>query len=374
MDVDFYTLTPSPHLVGVLDALHAEPGVNLRVVYERQTLPERAWGVYTGEAPSHVLNSRDLVGRGQWWDATIVDVAQESAADVVVVSTSYASLNTYALIRTLRKKKTPYVFWCERFSHISGWWVNWLRRFPVKWILHRASGLVGSTQATVDFYTRQFSFEGPTLAVPYHRDLSPFLQLPLVEDVAGPVRFLILSALVHGKGVDVVLRALAQVREPVHLDIVGDGAEAHALKELARLCPQHTIRFRGSVPYTDVAAHVRSAHVLLFPSRHDGFGMVTMEALAGGLPVVASTHVMSALEYIQPGVNGWVLPVDDVGAWTAMIQDIATVEKPRLPAYSCAARQTIREDYDAATDVRKLVRFIRGIAETSQKRSDSMRH
>ncbi len=358
MKVQFYTLAPSPHLVGVLDALHEVPSVDLEVVYERKELPERDWGIHAGQAPARFLESTDLVGWGQLWDARAAQIARRSQADIAIVSTSYASLNTYAIIWALRRRDVPFVFWCERFSRLSNWFVDRMRRVPIQWILNRAAAFIGSTRATVDFYTREFTFEGPTLSVPYHRDLRSFLELPLLDRPPDPVRFIVIGSLVRGKGIDVVLKALAQIEEFAELYIVGDGPERERLEHLAEQCQHQAIHFKGAVPYGDVPTMVRKAHVLLFPSRHDGFGMATMEALAGGRPVVASDCVMSALEFVESGTNGWIVPVDDVEAWKAMIRRIVREKRACLPCLSRAARTTVESSYDVIADVNRLVEFL----------------
>lgn len=362
MNVQFYTIGPSPHLVEVFNTLHRRPSVELNVVYECEHLPGRDWEPAFGEAPHVCLESRDVFGRGQLWDSEILRVVGTGTPDVAVVSTSYASLNTYAIIWRLCRDAVPFVFWAERFSPLSPWLVDWARRLPVQWILNRASGFVGSTQATVEFYDETFQFEGPMCSVPYHRDLTAFFDLPVLRTPPERLRFLIVSSLTEGKAVDVVLHALRNVSPPVDLQILGEGPERERLEREAEHCGPHAVEFLGTVPYEQVPEVVGQAHVVLFPSRHDGFGMVTMEALAAGVPVVASDQVMSALEYIEPDRNGWIVPVDDVDAWRDAIQWVVD-HRDRLPEWSAAARDTVITTYDVDEDVEALASFLRAIAE-----------
>jgi len=370
MNVQLYTIGPSPHLVEVLDALDRRPSVNLEVVYEREQLPGRDWTPAFGKAPYVCLESRDLLGWGQFWDSEIVRIASRGTLDVAIVSTSYASLNTYAVIWRLRRTGVPFVFWAERTSPLSSWLVDRVRRFPIQWILNRAAGFVGSTQATVAFYEKAFHFDGPMCSVPYHRDLDPFRTLPCLMEAPERVRFLIVSSLTRAKGIEVVLRALEGVSEPVELQILGEGPERARLERHARRCDPHHIEFLGTVPYEEVPRVMADAHVVLFPSRHDGFGMVTMEALAAGRPVVASNEVMSALEFVEPGRNGWIVPVDDVGAWREAIQRILE-RRTQLPAWSSAARATVRNSYDVDEDAATLEALLRTVAGDCEKVASS---
>ena len=367
--IQFYTLAPSPHLVEVLNTLHGQSGVNLHVVYEKMWLDERSWGLHAGNAPHTYLRSWDVTGKGQHWSSAIGEVARRSEADIVIVNTSYVSLNTYMLTRILRRRNIPFVLWAERVSRLSNPVVKCLRKSFIRWILKRAAGFVGSTQATVRFYRNALGYRGPATWVPYHRDLDPFLKLPLTTEVPDKVTFLFLGGLVRGKGIDTVLHAISRVERPAELLIAGEGPEREQLQKIAAQChSHHTIRFIGALAYEEVCEVTREADVLLFPSRHDGFGMVTMEALAAGLPVIASDAVMSAREYIQTGKNGWILPVNDIAEWAHQIN--AVIEhRTRLPEWSCAARETIYSSYQVDQDVDRLVRFLEGRVPTEKRKS-----
>jgi len=361
MTITFYTLAPSPHLEGTLNAVHRHDAVDLRVAYEKKHLEERDWGLHPGEAPHTYLGSWDLTGHGQHVSPKIGSAFWEEAPDLVVVSTSYVSLNTYSLIWQALRRDIPFVFWAERVSRRSSSLVRWARRPFLRWILRRAAGFVGPTRDTVRFYRSEFGYSGPATWVPYHRDLGPFLKLPVRTEPPRTVRFLVLGALNTGKGIDTVLRALAAVERPAELVVVGDGPERASLEALADACrPRHRVQFRSAVSYEAVPSLMKTADVLLFPSRHDGFGMVTMEALAAGRPVVASEAVMSAREYVRLGTNGWLLPVDDVSVWARRMENIIE-NRDQLPAWSRAARQTVCSCYRVEDDVTRLVDLLHDV-------------
>lgn len=101
-------------------------------------------------------------------------------------------------------------------------------------------------------------------------------------------RVLFIGALVRQKGVDTLIRAFKKVMErygDAELVIVGDGAER---KGLERLCRELGVkaRFKGYVDDTGEA--LRKSAVLVLPSREEGFGLVLLEAMASGVPVVAA--------------------------------------------------------------------------------------
>ena len=362
MNIQFFTLAPSPHLVGVLDELHRRPSVSLRVVYEQKWLNERSWGLHAGTAPHTYLESWDVTGYGQHVSPKLRSAVQGATPDVAVVNTSYVSPNTYALLYLLRRREIPFVFWAERVSRLSYSLVKWVRRPFLKWILGQAAGFVGPTEATVQFYRSAFGYEGPATWVPYHRDLTPFLNLSSATNPDGRVCFLVLGSLTHGKGIDTVVRALASVERPSEVLIVGDGPKREALERMAEArCTHHRVRFLGRVSYDRVPALMQKAEALLFPSRHDGFGMVTMEALAAGRPVAASRAVMSARQYVRPGTNGWLLPAEEALAWSEQIEAILDARE-QLPRWGRAARDTVCSHYRVEEDVSRLLRFLENLS------------
>jgi len=116
------------------------------------------------------------------------------------------------------------------------------------------------------------------------------------------------------KGIDVLLRAWRQVvmaDRQAHLLLVGDGPLRSELEQLtAELQCTHTVRFLG---HTDRAAELlRSADLFVLPSRYESCSNATLEAMASGLPVVAS-DVGGMRELVTPNTTGWLVPSESPG-------------------------------------------------------------
>jgi len=100
---------------------------------------------------------------------------------------------------------------------------------------------------------------------------------------------LFVGRLVSVKGVDVALRALSELDPAYTLTICGDGDEREALQTLARrLGVDDRVIFKGWVDHDEIAEYARRASLQLAPSRYEPFGIVALEAIAAGCPVVAS--------------------------------------------------------------------------------------
>jgi glycosyltransferase involved in cell wall biosynthesis len=120
--------------------------------------------------------------------------------------------------------------------------------------------------------------------------------------------------LVRGKGVDVLLRALSELKREipdVRAVIVGDGPERAKLELRAkRLGLEGNVLFVGFLEdYTRVLALMKSSKVFVLPSRREGFGIVALEAMASGLPVVTIDAPMNAARFlVEDGKTGLVVP------------------------------------------------------------------
>jgi glycosyltransferase involved in cell wall biosynthesis len=121
------------------------------------------------------------------------------------------------------------------------------------------------------------------------------------------VRILTVGRLVSVKGQAVLLEAAALLRQrglDFGLTIVGDGPLREALRETAGdLGVEDRVTFAGSVGQDDISAHYRNADLFCLPSLREGVPVVLMEAMASGVPVIAS-RVMGIPELVEDDVTG----------------------------------------------------------------------
>jgi len=136
--------------------------------------------------------------------------------------------------------------------------------------------------------------------------------------------FLYVGRLDAEKGLDVLLEAFREV--PGRLVLAGSGAEGDRLRGLA----DERVQFAGPVDRDDLPALYARADVFVLPSRSEPWGMVLNEAATAGLPLVSTDAAGAAHELIEEGVNGYVVPVDDVLALRAALDRLARSEDLRL--------------------------------------------
>ena len=118
------------------------------------------------------------------------------------------------------------------------------------------------------------------------------------------------------KGVDTLLRALGQIANlDYRLDVVGGVKEDRYQRYLKRLSFENRISekiiFHGRVDAERIITFYKNANIFVFPSRYEGYGMVLLEAMSFGLPIVA-TAIPTTQEIIEDKLNGYLSPVDDI--------------------------------------------------------------
>ncbi len=130
-------------------------------------------------------------------------------------------------------------------------------------------------------------------------------------------RFLFVGRLTRLKGLDTVLRALGKLKDRAWtLDVIGDGPQRTELETLAaELGLQERVSFHGF--RNDVGDWMAFSGCLLFPSYQEGMGLVVLEALNVGLPVLASD-----LEPLRPLASGALVPPGDVDAWRKAMETV----------------------------------------------------
>lgn len=165
----------------------------------------------------------------------------------------------------------------------------------------------------------------------------------------GPV--VAVGRLVPAKGTDTLLRAVAVVtrqRPNFRLEIAGDGPIRPELEQLAAdLGLGAAVRFLGNV--RDVPALLARASAVALPSLSEGISLTLLEAMARGLPVVA-TRVGGTPEVVADGTTGLLVPPADPDRLAAALLDVWPVTER-----SCAMGRAGRERVERTFDVRRMV-------------------
>ena len=168
---------------------------------------------------------------------------------------------------------------------------------------------------------------------------------PTPVDDVDTLRLLFVGRLVYYKGLEVLLRALADGPRPrPRLTVVGDGPLRAPLEQLAsHLDLEGDVVFLGSVGDDDLRKAYATHDVFVLPSvsRAEAFGLAMAEAMANGMPVV-STELDTGTSWVnQDGVSGLVVPPGDSAALGRAFERLrpAATRAPLAAGARCRARE-----------------------------------
>lgn len=167
------------------------------------------------------------------------------------------------------------------------------------------------------------------------------------------------------KGVDVLLNAAARVDAPnLRLMLIGDGdLRAWYMEEARRLGLGERAVFCGRVPDSDLPRHYTAADFLVLPSTTMGeaFGIVLLEAMAAGKPVIAS-NLPGVRTVVNSGVDGFLAAPNDVDDLAARIRDMLDAGD-RRKVMGRAGRDKVVAKYDWSRINERLVDVYREVVD-----------
>lgn len=173
-----------------------------------------------------------------------------------------------------------------------------------------------------------------------------------------PNIILALCYLIKRKGIDVLIKSFAQVvkeHPEARLWIVGNGPEENNLKKLAaELGLNKQVRFWGFVDNKQVAKYYADAGVFVSPTRNEPFGQTFLEAMAAGVPIVAS-HTGGIPDIVTKDV-GFTHPIDDVDELAAIL--IKMLKDPKkMGEMGEAAKKRVIKYYDWSVIMEQYLEF-----------------
>ena len=195
-----------------------------------------------------------------------------------------------------------------------------------RWVLRRAAVVGTVSDALRDDVRDRFGVDAEVLRM-------PLAEMPVADGTPSdppPLRLVAIGRNAPEKGFDVLVRAIEGI--DAELDVFGTGTESLTAGR---------VRGHGARSRDEIAQTLADAHALVVPSRNEGLGLVALEALAAGRPVIASA-VGGLVETVEDGVDGILVPPGDVDALAGALRELP------LPAPRGRAVERHRPDEVAA--------------------------
>ena len=176
------------------------------------------------------------------------------------------------------------------------------------------------------------------------------------NDLSGRKLIIFAGKLTHAKGVDVLLKAAKiyeQKRDDVLTIIAGDGEEMADLRNLSEELGLERLRFLGNVDQTTLNMLYNVSDLDLVPSRKEAFGLVAIEAMACGIPVIAS-DVGGLPDFVNSEVGALVDPEDPEALAEAVLDMLSRLEKPGTAVWKNSISSYAGDNYAQDTIIRDL--------------------
>ena len=314
----------------------------LVVATNRATTDEEIGGVPVARAGS--------IGRvgSVWLAPQLISRLKRLETDVLVLhEPNPMALLAYAIARP----RHPLVVWYHSEVIRPRWRYRLFYEPFLRRPLRRAARIVVSSPALLEHAAALAPHRDRCVVVPFGLD-APVVDRPEAHESVRAIRSrwqgplaLFVGRLVAYKGVDVLLRALRDVE--VGCVIVGDGPLRGALEQQARdLGIESRVFFLGGVDDEAVAAWYGACDLFVLPSvtRAEAFGLVQLEAMARGKPVI-STRLSSGVPWVNvDGRSGLTVPPGDAAALTGALRRLASDPELRREMGE-AARQRYEAEF-----------------------------
>jgi GalNAc-alpha-(1->4)-GalNAc-alpha-(1->3)-diNAcBac-PP-undecaprenol alpha-1,4-N-acetyl-D-galactosaminyltransferase len=176
------------------------------------------------------------------------------------------------------------------------------------------------TQSAVKFFPPGQGYR--TIVMP-NPVITPVLEVTTEQLLPTPT-LIAIGRMTPQKGFDLLIEAFAKLSDRYpdwHLTILGEGTSRPDLEALrSQLQLTDRVHLPGQVK--NVNAHLRQSDIFVMSSRFEGFPMALCEAMACGLPVIATDCLSGPREIIEDGVNGILVATEDVAALAAGLETL----------------------------------------------------
>ncbi len=312
-----HTNLPSPYRVDFFNALAKQ--CDVEVVFERKKAKNRNNKWYND---GDVLFKAKFLKGIRYGDeeAFSLGLARKMCfrrKSILVVS-GYSSLTAIFALVFMKLFRKKYIL------NVDGAIAHPTQGFKkkLKSMLIRGAAAYMSTSRVTDEYLMSFGAEKSRIFRYHFTSLKEAdLQKRVVEaeekaalrdklNVKESKMFLAVGSYIHRKGFDVLLKASERLPKGVGIYIVG-GTPTEEYVKLREDLNLTNVHFVEHLNKEELKVYYKAADLCVFPTRYDIWGLVVVEALGYGLPVLTTDQCVAGLELIQDGYNGFIVPAGD---------------------------------------------------------------
>lgn len=317
MKILFYTNIPSPYRVDFFNELGKY--CELTVLFEINSSTERddAWKEFTFDKFNGIILKGIRTRNDAAFCPQIVAYLKKTYDHIVV--TQIASVTAIWAVAYMRFKGIKYAY--EGDGGFSGN-ITGMKAAIKRYIIGNAEYCF-STSATFDEYCRIYGakerkiYRYPLTSINENELLNSPLsigekkELRKLLNITEEQVLLSVGQYIYRKGFDLLLEMAHTLPANVGIYIIGGTPTPEYLELKERWSLEH-VHFVEFMKKDQLSLWYQAADVFVFPTREDIWGLVVNEAMANGLPVVSTDRCLAAVEMIEDGKNGYIVPVNNV--------------------------------------------------------------
>ena len=273
---------------------------------------------------------------------------REKKYDAVWAMMAYAGFA--AVLFRWKYSEVPYILTLQEGDSIKYITKRW-RMFFVRSLLNRVfrtPSLVQTISSYLGEFAKSMGYKGQIEIIPNGVDIKKFISAHIRSDIKksdSVVKIITTSRLVYKNAVDDIIRALALLPKECVLEIVGSGQDEKTLRYIARnLDLEDRVIFAGEVKHEQIPTYLHKADIFVRPSRSEGMGNSFIEAMAAGLPVIA-TPVGCITDFLKDDETGLFCEVNNPESVAAQVKRLME-DKALREKISANARAMVEEKYD----------------------------
>ncbi len=304
-----------------------------------------------------IYGSLDTLSGGYLYDRKLVEYLRSQGDEVEIISLPWRNyfahltdnfafklpsgfdiliqdeLNHPSLIGTNRGKH-PYpiisLVHHLRCSELRPKWQNDFYRFIEKKYLQSVDGFIFNSQTTKEVVNGLMVNEKTSIVAypPTDRFGEAISEKEIIErSKSEELRILFLGNVMERKGLHTLLEAVSNQRSAISVDVVGSlSVEPEYVEKIKKIITKNNLSsfifLHNSLNNEPLKEKLKNAHILIVPSSYEGFGIVYLEGMCFGLPVVGTT-AGAASEVIEHGKTGYLIEPNDSKTLAEYISKLA---------------------------------------------------
>lgn len=294
---------------------------DLTVIYERRSASDRneKWVAHTEKTYREIYLDGKPLGTDNSLSFAIRSYLKKETYDHCVIG-MYSTGTAMVAISYLRLHKIPFII------NTDGGFIkqeNRLKRTLKRSLMSSASAWLSTGKMATDYLTYygakagriyQYPFTSVSRAEILNQPLSALEKERLRRKLGMTGQKIAISVgqFIPRKGYDVLMRALPLLRTEAELYIVG-GTKQQFEALVGSTLPEH-VHSIDFLEREELFDYYHASDLFILPTREDVWGLVVNEAMACGLPVITTERCGAGAELVQDGINGYLVPVENVGA------------------------------------------------------------